>query len=91
MEVASAKRLRSGDLVRTPVGQAFAVDGAATDGSTQADESPLTGESRPVVKATGDAVVVGCKGCPSERTSPSLRSSRVGAGSRRVVDDSNFM
>ncbi|HEX6704821.1 MAG TPA: cation-translocating P-type ATPase [Albitalea sp.] len=55
----SARRLRAGDLVRVPVGQAFAADGVLTDGTTQADESLLTGESRAVSKAAGDPVVAG--------------------------------
>ncbi len=59
VEVVSARRLRVGDLLRIPFGQAFAADGVLTQGSTQADESMLTGESRPVPKACGDAVVAG--------------------------------
>ena len=59
VEVISAARLAVGDLVRIPVGQAFAADATITEGRTQADESLLTGESRPVAKSVGDAVVAG--------------------------------
>jgi Cu2+-exporting ATPase len=55
----NAKRLQRGDRVRVPVGQAFAADGVLIEGATQADESLLTGESRPVPKAPGDALVAG--------------------------------
>jgi Cu2+-exporting ATPase len=48
-----------GDRVRVPVGQAFAADGTVLEGSTRADESLLTGESAPVAKACGAAVVAG--------------------------------
>ncbi|HEY2929011.1 heavy metal translocating P-type ATPase [Piscinibacter sp.] len=59
VETVSARRLRPGDRVRVPVGQAFAADGVLTEGVTQADESLLSGESRPVAKSGGDAVVAG--------------------------------
>jgi Cu2+-exporting ATPase len=51
--------LVAGDRVRVPHGDAFAADGAILEGATEADESLLTGESRPVRKGTGDAVVAG--------------------------------
>ncbi len=59
LERVSAKRLRVGDQLRIPVGEAFAADGVLIDGATQADESLLTGESRAVAKACGDALVAG--------------------------------
>ena len=55
----SVQRLVPGDRVRVPVGQAFPADGVVTDGSTRADESLLTGESAPVAKACGAALVAG--------------------------------
>jgi Cu2+-exporting ATPase len=79
VEVVSAKRLQSGDLVRVPVGQAFAADGAISEGSTQADESLLTGESRPVAKACGDAVVAGSVNLQSPVV---MRVDRVGPDTR---------
>ncbi|MBC7715944.1 MAG: heavy metal translocating P-type ATPase, partial [Pseudorhodobacter sp.] len=79
VEHISALRLRVADRVRVPVGQGFAADGVVTQGSTQADESMLTGESRPVVKRTGDAVVAGSinLSAPVE-----MQVQRVGADTR---------
>jgi Cu2+-exporting ATPase len=51
--------LRAGDRLVVPAGQAFAADGVVVDGATEADEALLTGESAPVAKAVGDAVVAG--------------------------------
>ena len=59
VEVVNASRLIAGDRVRIPVGQIFAADGVLLEGTTQADESMLTGESRPVAKRRGDAVSAG--------------------------------
>ena len=48
-----------GDRLRVPYGEAFAADGRVVEGWTQADESLLTGESRPVPKHEGDGVIAG--------------------------------
>jgi Cu2+-exporting ATPase len=58
-EVVAARRLQVGDVVRVLPGQAFPADGTVTRGETQADQSLLTGESRPVAKTLGAAVVAG--------------------------------
>jgi Cu2+-exporting ATPase len=55
----STMRLHAGDTVRVPLGQAFPADGVVSEGHTRADESLLTGESTPVDKAPGSAVVAG--------------------------------
>ncbi|MBC7991624.1 MAG: cadmium-translocating P-type ATPase, partial [Rhizobacter sp.] len=52
-------RLVVGDRVRVAAGQAFPGDGQVLDGSTQVDEAMLSGESRPVERGVGDAVVGG--------------------------------
>ena len=72
LETVSTLRLRPGDHVQVPVGEAFPADGRLLDGQTAADEALLTGESTPVAKAAGDAVVAG--------------SANVGAPARIVVD-----
>ncbi len=58
-EVVAVRRLRQGDVVRIPAGQAFAGDGVLLDASASVDEALLTGEARPVRRVTGDAVVAG--------------------------------
>ncbi len=60
VEVVSVLRLRPGDRVRVPVGQAFPADAQVIAGDTQADESLLSGESVAVAKPCGAAVVAGC-------------------------------
>jgi copper-transporting P-type ATPase V len=46
-----------GDLLRVRPGEKSPVDGAVVDGTSAVDESMLTGESVPVDKGPGDAVV----------------------------------
>jgi Cu2+-exporting ATPase len=79
VEAVSASQLRAGDRVRVPLGQAFAADGVLLEGSTQVDEALLTGESRPVDKARGDALIAGSLnlGAPVE-----MRVEHVGADTR---------
>ena len=48
-----------GDELVVRPGERFAVDGELTEGQTQVDESMLTGEPLPVVKAVGDKVTGG--------------------------------
>ncbi|MFN7932163.1 MAG: cation-translocating P-type ATPase [Bryobacteraceae bacterium] len=51
--------LRAGDAVLVKAGERIPVDGTVLSGDSEADESLLTGESRPVRKAPGDRVVAG--------------------------------
>ncbi|GAP00330.1 copper-translocating P-type ATPase [Fructobacillus ficulneus] len=46
-----------GDIVRARPGQKIAVDGTVVEGKTAVDESLVTGESLPVEKQVGDAVI----------------------------------
>jgi P-type Cu2+ transporter len=75
----SVRRLRPGDVLRVPVGAAFAADGQLTLGATVVDEALLTGESMPVAKAVGSEVVAGTlnRGAPVE-----MRVQRCGADTR---------
>ena len=50
-------RLAVGDLVRVLPGEAFAADGTVEAGVTSVDEALLTGESRPVPRGPGQAVL----------------------------------
>ena len=47
----------AGDLVRVRPGERVPVDGTVTEGGSSVDESMLTGESAPVEKRPGDAVI----------------------------------
>ena len=58
-EAVSARRLVLGDVVRVQAGQAFPADGAVLSHSATVDEALLTGESHPVVRQQGEAVVAG--------------------------------
>jgi P-type Cu2+ transporter len=79
VETVSVLRLRPGDVLRVPVGQAFAADGPLLEGSTRVDESLLTGESLPLARAAGASVVAGSinLGAPVL-----MRVERVGADTR---------
>ncbi len=58
VEVALSQ-VREGDIVVVRPGERLPVDGTVISGESQADESLVTGESLPVDKAPGDAVVGG--------------------------------
>lgn len=51
--------LRRGDTLIVRPGECIAADGTILDGSSGVDESLVTGESLPVTKAPGDAVIGG--------------------------------
>lgn len=51
--------LHVGEIVLTYPGERLAVDGAVVKGSSSVDQSPITGESVPVLKAVGDTVFAG--------------------------------
>jgi Cu+-exporting ATPase len=67
--------VRVGDIVVVRPGEKVPVDGVITSGQSSVDESMLTGESMPVQKAVGDAVI----GATLNRTgSFQFRATRVG-------------
>src|SRR5690625_3586879 len=51
------EQLRTGDLILVRPGEQVPVDGVVEEGDTSADESFLTGESRPITKGAGDEMV----------------------------------
>jgi len=79
VEQVSVLRLRPGDVVRVPVGDSFPADGLLTLGATRADEALLTGESAPVDKAVGSAVV---GGSINLETAVEMRVERAGPDTR---------
>ena len=56
----SVDSLRVGDLLLVRPGDRIPTDGLVTGGTSDVDESMVTGESMPVTKAAGDRVVGGC-------------------------------
>lgn len=64
-----------GDLIAVRPGQSVPVDGVITEGRTALDESALTGESIPVEKGEGDAIIAATI---NKTGSVVFRASRVG-------------
>jgi Cu2+-exporting ATPase len=80
--------LAVGDVVLVRPGARVPADGVVVDGAAELDESMITGESRPVAKATGDRVVAGTVVTDSALR---IRVEAVGeqtalAGIRRLVE-----
>ncbi|WP_428423038.1 heavy metal translocating P-type ATPase [Methylibium sp.] len=78
-------RLVAGDRVRVAAGQAFPGDGLMIEGRTEADESLLTGESRPLPRGAGDAVIAGSLNLVAPVV---VQLTQVGTGTRhqQIVD-----
>jgi P-type Cu2+ transporter len=53
------RETETGTLVRVRPGERVAVDGVIVEGASHADEAVITGESRPVEKGPGSAVIAG--------------------------------
>lgn len=79
LETVAVERLRPGDIVHVALGGRIPADGSLVSGRTQVDESLLTGESLPVPRAEGEALVGGSVnlGAPVR-----MRVERVGADTR---------
>src|SRR5882757_4275938 len=58
-ETVAPAELRVGDVVIVRPGGSVPADGRITQGNAEIDESMVTGESRPVRRSVGDAVVAG--------------------------------
>jgi Cd2+/Zn2+-exporting ATPase len=53
------EEVRIGDVLAVRPGERVPLDGTVTEGATEVDQSPITGESLPVSKARGDEVFGG--------------------------------
>src|SRR4029079_4496747 len=59
VETVAPSELRVGDVVIVRPGGSVPADGVIVDGAAEMNESMVTGESRPVRRSVGDAVVAG--------------------------------
>ena len=72
--------LADGDVVLIRPGAAIPVDGAVREGRSSVNEAMITGESRPVAKGEGDAVIAG-----TVNEGGSLRVTVTGTGDRTML------
>lgn len=79
-EEISVDQLHDGDLVLVRPGARVPADGIVRQGSSQVNESMVTGESRPVPREPGDKVIAG-----TVNGQGSLRVEVTGLGDRTVV------
>ena len=78
-ERVAVRRLKVGDQVRVLQGEAFPADGTVMEGDTFTDEALLTGESRPVARPAGAAVLAGSYNLSS---TVQVRIDRLGESTR---------
>ena len=74
--------LGRGQRIIVAPGERVPADGVVEDGASSTDESLLTGESRPVVKQVGDALVAGSVNLEQPIT---MRVTRAGADTRAAA------
>lgn len=82
LRVEGARRLAEGERVQVAAGERFPADGVVLDGASSADESLLTGESRPVPKRAGDEVIAGAVNLEQPLV---LRVTRTGGNTRAAA------
>ncbi len=80
METVAVSDLRVGDVVLVRPGASIPADGAVRDGSSDINESMITGESRPVRKDVGARVIAG-----TVNGSGSLRVEVTGTGDKTAL------
>lgn len=79
----AVRRLAAGDLIRVRPGEVFPADGTITNGESSVDEALLTGESRPLQRRSGEAVIAGSHNLSGlllvrvERTGPQTRYAAI--------------
>lgn len=77
-QVVPAAEIEVGDVIRVRPGESLAADGEVVEGGSEVDESMLTGESLPVAKEVGAAVIGGSVNGPGALL---VRATRVGSAS----------
>ena len=86
----AVEQIRVGDRLRVRPGETIAVDGEVLEGSSEIDQSMLTGEPLPVLKQVGDSLAAGTlnAGASSESGTLVYRATRVGADTAlaRIID-----
>jgi Cu2+-exporting ATPase len=82
LKVQSGAHLVIGQILVVPPGQRVPADGIVLEGRSSADESLLTGESRPAAKAAGDELVAGSVNLEQPLT---FRVTRAGADTRAAA------
>ncbi|MEI6305344.1 MAG: heavy metal translocating P-type ATPase metal-binding domain-containing protein, partial [Deltaproteobacteria bacterium] len=60
VETIDIEDIAAGDMILVASGERIPVDGRISEGSSDIDESPVTGEPLPVVKSAGDQLLAGC-------------------------------
>ena len=75
----SIRRLAVGDVLEILPGEAIAADGQVLQGQSQVDEALLTGESRPLSRGVGSAVIAGSHNLSAVIQ---IRVTQVGAATR---------
>lgn len=88
LELVPLIELKTGDLIVCKPGDTIAADGIVVSGESSADESLLTGESRPLLKTTGSTVYAGSINYESPLTVRvgALGEETVIAGISRLLD-----
>jgi Cu2+-exporting ATPase len=87
-----ARRLAAGDVIRVLPGEVFAADAVLAEGRTRVDEALISGESRPMAREAGQAVLAGSHNLQS----PVLaRVTHTGAATRfaqivRLMEDASL-
>jgi Cu2+-exporting ATPase len=82
LRFASGKDLAPGETVRVAPGERVPADGVVVEGASTADESLLTGESRPLPKRAGDELVGGSVNLEQPLV---MRVTRAGADTRAAA------
>ena len=77
------EEVHQGDVLRVRPGEKVPVDGASSKGTSNVDESMITGEPMPVEKRPGDEVI---GGTVNQTGSFRMRAERVGAETMLVAD-----